>query len=195
MRLTPAKRVLRHLKYTRNYGIHYSKDSQGSTFGFTDSDWAGKAATWKSVGGCIFFGATGSRPIHWQVKTQSVVALSRLEAEYIACLDATHEALWLKQLEADILQVRNPERPLKTVPISSDNSGALKLITTGVTKQKTKHIAIKYHHTHDEQQQGHVIFSYIHTSQNATDIVTKPLVTPRHEEWVRLMGIRKTSGG
>ena len=64
MHLTAAKRVLRHLKYTRNYGIHYSKDSQGSTFGFTDSDWAGRAATRKSVGACIFFGAPGSRPIH-----------------------------------------------------------------------------------------------------------------------------------
>ena len=55
MHLTTAKRVLRHLKYTRNYCIHHSKASQGSTFGFIDSDWAGRAATRKSVGGCIFF--------------------------------------------------------------------------------------------------------------------------------------------
>ena len=82
MHLTTANRVLRYLKYTRNYGIYYSKDSQGSTLGFTDSDWAGRAATRKSVGGCIFFGAPGSGPIDWKVKTQSVVAMSTLEAEY-----------------------------------------------------------------------------------------------------------------
>ena len=106
------------------------------------------------------------------------MALSTLEAEYIASSDATHEALWHRQLEADILQVRNPERPLKTVPISSDNQGALKLITTGVPKQKTKHIAVKYHHSHDEQQQGHVIFSDIHSSQNAANLLTKTTRDP-----------------
>ena len=54
MHLTTAKRVLRHLKYTRNYGIHYSKDSQGSTFGFTDSDWAGGAATGNLLAAAYF---------------------------------------------------------------------------------------------------------------------------------------------
>ena len=107
--------------------------------GLMDSDWAGRVATRKSVRGCIFFGAPRSGPIHWQVKTQSVVALSTLEAEYIACSDATHEALWLRELEANILQVGNPERIPRTVCIASDNQGALKLIATGVTKQKTKH--------------------------------------------------------
>ena len=163
--------------------------------GFTDSDWAGRVATQKSVGGCIFFGAPGSGPIHWQVKTQSVVALSTLEAEYIACSDATHEALWLRELEADILQVGNPERIPRTVCIASDNQGALKLIATGVTKQKTKQIAVKYHHSHDEQQQGHVTFSYVHISQNAADLLTKPLTTFRHEELVQISGIRQAREG
>ena len=36
--------------------------------------------------------------IHWQVKSQSVVALSILEAEYIACSHTTWESLWLKQM-------------------------------------------------------------------------------------------------
>ena len=34
--------------------------------------------------------------IHWQAKSQSVVALSTLEAEYITCSHATRESLWLK---------------------------------------------------------------------------------------------------
>ena len=137
MHLTAAKRVLRYLKHTRYHGIYYPKDSHGSTMGYTDSNWAGRVATRKSVGGCIFFGAPGSGPIHWQVKTQSVMALSTLEAEYIACLDATREALWFRELEADILQVGNPERIPRIVCITFDNQGPLKLISTGVTKQKT----------------------------------------------------------
>ena len=129
------------------------------------------------------------------MKTQSVVALSTLEAEYIACLDATRKALWLRELEADILQVGNPGRIPRTLCIASHNQGVLKLIWTGVTKQKTKHIAVKYHHSHDEQQQGHVTFSYVHTLLNAADLLTKPLTTFRHEELEQISGIRQARGG
>ena len=195
MHLTAAKRVLRYLKHTRYHGIYYSKDSHGSTMGLTDSDWAGRVATQKSVRRCIFFGAPGSGPIHWQVKAQSVVALSTLDAEYIACSDATRETLWLRELKADILKVGNSERIPRTVCIASDNQGALKLIATGVTKQKKKHIAVKYHHSHEEQLQGHVTISYVHTSQNAANHLTKPLATFRHEELVQISGIRQARGG
>jgi len=61
--------------------------------GYTDSDWAGNSTTRKSVGGCLFgLGHTNASKelimaglIHWQAKSQSIVALSTLEAEYIAC--------------------------------------------------------------------------------------------------------------
>ena len=44
------------------------------------------------------------------------------------------------------------------VPIGCDNQGALKLITSGVVRQKSKHIDVKYYYVHDEQQQGLVQF-------------------------------------
>jgi len=37
----------------------------------------------KSVGGCAFY--VYGAPVVWQAKSQSVVALSTLEAEYIVC--------------------------------------------------------------------------------------------------------------
>jgi len=36
------------------------------------------------------------------------------------------------------------------VPIGCDNQGAIKLITSGVVRQKSKHFDVKYHHVHDE---------------------------------------------
>jgi len=50
---------------------------------------------------------------------------------------------------ADAMQVQMSEGP---VPIGCDNQGALKLIASGVVRQKSKHIDVKYHHLHDEQQ-------------------------------------------
>ena len=57
MHLTAAKRVLRYLKHTCSLQLHYSRESAGSLMGFTDSDWVGRIADRKSVGGCIFFGS------------------------------------------------------------------------------------------------------------------------------------------
>jgi len=44
------------------------------------------------------------------------------------------------------------------VPIGCDNQGAIKLITLGVVRQKSKHIDVKYHHVYDEQMKGQVKF-------------------------------------
>ena len=93
-----AKRVLQYLKTTAGFQIHYRRLSNPITIiGYTDSDWAGNLTNRKSVGGCVFgLGNVNvneelviSGLIHWQAKSQSVVALSTLEAEYIACSHAT----------------------------------------------------------------------------------------------------------
>jgi len=89
MHTTAAKRVLRYLKTTVGFQIHYRRLPNPITIvGYTDSDWAGNLTTRKSVGGCVFgLGNTNvnnelviSGLIHWQSKSQSVVALSTLEA-------------------------------------------------------------------------------------------------------------------
>ena len=197
MHLTAAKRVLRYLKHTKHHRSHYLRTQTGPLTGFTDSDWAGRTATRKSVGGCIFFGSEftscmpmRSGPIHWQVQTQSVVALSTLEAEYIACSDATTEALWLRQLEATILTAIDRNTTPRTVPIGADNQGALKLIKSGVIKQKTRHIAVKFHHSHDEEQMGTVKFNYVHTTDNVADLLTKALPLPHHQTLTYSIGLR-----
>ena len=100
-----------------------------SDIGYTASNWAGNLKSRKSVGGCVFgLGYLNSNleivmsgPIHWQAKSQSVIALSTLEVEYIACSDATRESIWLKP----ILKEASEEMPVKTsaepVPIGCDN--------------------------------------------------------------------------
>ena len=146
MHLTAVKRVLRYLKQTRNHGICYTKDSHGSTVGFTDSDWAGRVAAWKSVGG--FWGSsiwantlTSENP----VRGSSVDTRSRVCSMFGCYL----RGIMAQATGGRLPPSQNPERPLRTCPIVSDNQGALKLIATRITKQQTKHIAVKYHHSHD----------------------------------------------
>ncbi|KAH8152156.1 uncharacterized protein LAJ45_03582 [Morchella importuna] len=199
MHLTAAKRVLRYLKSTAHYKIHFIGQQASSEIenslgicGYTDSDWAGNTLDRKSVGGCIFTGngITGG-PILWQAKSQTVVALSTLEAEYIACSDATREGLWLRRLHQDIISSINSQVTPNNepIPIMCDNQGALKLIETGVVKQKTKHIDVKFHHSHHEQKAGNIIFRYIPSNENTADLLTKALPAPRHQQLTRMINI------
>jgi len=60
------------------------------------------------------------------------VALSTLEAEYIACSYTTWESLWLRRMmkeAAGAMAVKVVDGP---VPIRCDNQGAIKLIYLGV---------------------------------------------------------------
>ena len=94
-----AKRVLRYLAATRSKGLFYPTVADPKSHGYMDSDWAGRTPTRQSVGGYIFI--DGGR-ISWQAKSQSVVALPTLEAEYIAASGAIREAVWLMRMRNDV---------------------------------------------------------------------------------------------
>eukprot|EP00253_Pinus_taeda_P032982 PITA_32982 len=50
----------------------------------------------KSTAGYVF--TLGSRPITWAVKKQAAISLSSVEAEYRGAVEASKEALWLRQI-------------------------------------------------------------------------------------------------
>ena len=76
------------------------------------------------------------------------------------------------------------------VQVGCDNQGALKLIETGVSKQKTKHIDIKYHHIRDEEAKGTIQYHYVKMSNNPANLLTKALPTARHRVLVEMTGLR-----
>jgi len=193
-----AKRVLRYLKTTA--GFEFITDGsrmlsllsdtpiptgQGiSQLGNPSADAYSNSETSMSTTSLSYLGL-----IHWQAKSQSVVALSTLEAEYIACSPATWESLCLKRMMKEAaggMAVKIVDGP---VPIRRDNQDTMKLITSGVVRQKSKHIDLKYHHVHDEQIKGAVKFQYVTSESNPADLLTKPLAFPRHERLLQLTGL------
>ena len=97
---TALKRLLRYLKGTTNLGILYSNTGMDKCIGYIDADWAGNQDDRKSTSGYIFLLCGGA--ISWKSQKQKCVALSTAEAEYIAMSTATQEAIWLRQLIAEI---------------------------------------------------------------------------------------------
>lgn len=70
-----AKRVLRYIKGTLDFGILYEKNVGAKLIGFCDSDWAGCVDDMRSTSGYAF--SFGSGVFSWASKKQERVALRR----------------------------------------------------------------------------------------------------------------------
>ena len=58
-----------------------------------------------------------------------------------------------------------------------------------VYQSRTKHIDIRAHHLRDEVKAGTISLAHIAGSENPADIFTKPLARPKHEKFVRGLGL------
>ena len=91
-----AKRILRYLKGTINFGLFYSISVHFKLVGYNDSDWAENSNGRKSTTGFVFF--MGDTAFTQLSKKQPIVTLSMFEAEYVAAIACTYHAIWLRNL-------------------------------------------------------------------------------------------------
>jgi hypothetical protein len=93
--LEVAKRVVRYVKGTANYGLVYRKvhTNADRLYGFADADWAGNTETRRSLSANVFFCNGGA--VLWHCKQQQGVTTSTAEAEFVAASTAAKDAEWL----------------------------------------------------------------------------------------------------
>ncbi len=113
-----AKRVLRYLRGTANYGIAFTKSESGECLGYSDADWAGDQEDRSSTSGYLFQMAGG--PVSWKSRKQESVALSTAEAEYIDLSSAAQETVWIRRLITEL--GNEPEGP---TTLMEDNQSAI----------------------------------------------------------------------
>ncbi|GJW95293.1 retrovirus-related pol polyprotein from transposon TNT 1-94 [Tanacetum coccineum] len=98
--LGAARRILRYLGGSKEYGIWFRKDEKFCLKGYTDSDWAGSVDDRRSTSGHCFL--IGTAAVSWSSKKQATVALSSTEAEYVAATTSACQAVWLRRLLSDL---------------------------------------------------------------------------------------------
>ena len=82
---------------------------------------------------------------------------------------ATQEALYLITILKDLSTV-NVNKPI----IYSDSQSALCLLQNPVNHNRSKHIDIKYHFVREKVVKELLVFHYIPTDKNVSDLMTKP---------------------
>jgi len=98
--LKVAKRVVRYIKGTINYGIKFQKIQNLLFVGYFDSDSGGSLDDMKSILGYCF--SLGMGIFSWCSKKQEIVAQSTAEAEFIAATTVVNQVLWLKKFLIDL---------------------------------------------------------------------------------------------
>jgi hypothetical protein len=161
------KIIMRYLVYTPKFGLWYPKGSTFDLIGYSDADYAGCKIDRKSTSGtCQFLGRS---LVSWASKKQNSVALSTVDAEYIAVGHCCAQLLWMRQTLKDY------GYKLSKVPLIVYNESAIRMADNPVEHSRTKHIDIRYHFLRDHQQKGDIKFDYVSTHNQLADIFTKPL--------------------
>ena len=126
-----AKRTLRYLVGTIDLGINYESNDASLT-GYSDTDFANNELDRRSLTGYVF--KIGNAAVTWNTRKQPTVALSTMEAEYMAVAAATREAIWLRQLVSELgIDTVGP------TPIHVDNRAAIELTKDSKFHARAKH--------------------------------------------------------
>jgi hypothetical protein len=107
--------------------------------------------------------------VSWSSKKQNCVALSTVEAEYVAAGACCAQLFWLRQTPHDF-------RCLFTkIPLLCDNESTIKLVNNPISHSRTKHIDIWHHFLRDHKAKGDIKIRHVSTKKQLADIFTKPL--------------------
>lgn len=200
---TAIKRILRYLQGTKEKGMTLTPSNNFDVHCYVDADFAG---TWsveddqepvsvKSRSGHLitFMGC----PLLWSSKMQSQIALSTMEAEYIALSNSMRDLIGIREILKEIIRevfdsdttTLNPtystisrtftkSKTASILPKSivyEDNTACLKFATMPKMSPRTKHIAIPYHFFRSKVEELEIKVIGINTENQVADQFTKGL--------------------
>ncbi|KMQ82311.1 retrovirus-related pol polyprotein from transposon tnt 1-94 [Lasius niger] len=180
-----AKRVLRYLQRTIDYGITYTKDCEKMR-AYVDSDWAGDVEDRRSCSGNVIILANG--PISWELKKQKSVALSTMEAEYVALSEVCKEIVYLRCLLKHIAHFEYCVT--NATEVHCDNQSAIELNKNHAFHRRSKHIDIRYHYSREIRDRSEINIKYLPTDKMIADILTKSLTKAKHEKCIKMLSLK-----
>ena len=154
--------------------------------GYIDADWRGNLDERKSTSRYVFLLNNGA--ISWSSKKQTCIALSIMEAEFVACAAAVQETIWLKRFLQNLWIGVNSS---VSIVINYDSQAAIDYTRDPKYYGKMKHIDTKYHFVRDIIAQKKIILQHISTHKMVADLLTKPITRDVFLYHVKTLGLRR----
>lgn len=174
--LDAARRILRHIKGTIDYGLLYKRGKDCKLVGYYDTDYAGDHDTRRSTTGYVL--KLGSGTISWCSKRQPTVSLSTTESEYRAAAASAQESTWLI-----LLMEGSHQKVDYAVPLHCDNQSAVRLAENPMVHARTKHVEVHYHFIREKVSKEEIEMHQIKTDGQVADLFTKGLSTGKCENF------------
>ena len=135
---------------------------------FVDSDHAGETLTRRSRAGFIVF--LNGAPIYWLSKKQTSCETSTFGSKFVAMKQATEYVQGLRyKLRMLGIQCQEPTF------VHGDNQSVLANTTAPDSTLKKKSNSIAYHYVREGCARDEWRTTYVNTSDNPADLMTKPL--------------------
>ncbi|KAJ1600310.1 hypothetical protein NDA14_005832 [Ustilago hordei] len=181
-----AVHVVKYLNQTNEYQLHLggetNEHSDTPVTTYTDANWASDPTNGRrSTSGSITY--VYGCPVSWKSHVQKCVALSAVEAEFVAASEAVRETLFFSYLLRDL--EATGVRPV----LYTDSQGCIQVSKDPAKHWKLKHIDTRYHFVRDHVQEGDVEIKYVGTANNVADVLTKPLQGLNTSRLARMIGL------
>ena len=200
-----VKRILRYLQTTKDKGMHLTPSTEARVDCYVDSDFAGMFAVENSQDSVSVKSCTGyvilyrGSPLLWVSKLQTQIALSTMEAEYVALSQSMRDLIPIRHILQEIMETVFAVQPTiayhahskafedvgpGTIPTVSnieqstvyeDNHACLKFARMAQLSPRTKHIGIPYHWFRTQVVNLSINIEPVSTTKQLADQFTKGL--------------------
>jgi hypothetical protein len=123
--------------------------------------------------------------VSWSSKRQATVALSTVEAEYVAMSRCAQQMVWMHHW-LDEVEIKH------SLPgvIKGDNRGAIALTKNTKNHGKVKHIDMRHHYIRELVQSDIITLEQVASANNLADLFTKSLPRDSHQRLLTALNIQ-----
>jgi hypothetical protein len=171
------KHAVRYIQATKKYSVNYggqaameAKQRYGKDqiYAFADASFMSDPETCCGTTGYVIF--LNGTPVAWRSRTQTTVAKSTAEAEYMSASRAVHEIIYLRRfLNALGFPQNGPTN------LMEDSTACIAICNNSAHRERTKHIDVHKYFARQHVQDGTVKMVHCPTSEQLADAFTKSL--------------------
>ena len=160
---------------------HVGPTDSNIFYGFSDAAFA-NADDRRSISGYVYLSNGGA--ITWGSKKQTTIALSSMEAEYVALSEASREVIWLRHLYGELGYIQK-----EPILLLGDNDGSIAMARNPEFHKQTKHVDIRWHWVCEFVSDGLINIVDCRDPEQTADVLTKQLPRPKFVPHVNELGL------